>query len=400
MPMVRSGIALAVGIVACGSSGSLVPSPPDGAAGDGIAPADAASADVGSGGDARATDAGADADAAVDAAPPCGGLGERCCAGATCAATLACADGICGCATSSDCPAGGKCSSGRCIVTIASNQSAAYLLAVDETNVSWANWTTYSFSGQVSIAGSVVTASLDGGAPVTLYAGDIGEWWTGFASDAKTVYWNGGRVAGGIVATPLAGGPTRLLASLACWAMAVDDANVYCTSGSSGKIQTVTKVALSGSAPVTLNSSTQHSAMGIVVRAGTVYWNAGDVIESMSVSGGAPTTIASGVVSSDIAMNSTAVYWQTSTGIASAPLSGGTPTTVALSMPHVQQMTVDDDHVYWTDSTDGTVMKAPLGGGAATTLYAGDLPYAIAVDDTSVYWTSATGGTVMRLSPK
>lgn len=398
----RSRIALLLALVACDSSGTLVREAPEAGASDAVGASDgSAGTDAESGADAGVREAGTDADAAADAAtPPCGSLGERCCPGDSCAGTLVCADGACGCASSSDCPAAGTCSSGRCLVTVASNQSAAYLLTVNATNVSWANWTTYSFGGQVSIPGSVLTAPIDGGPSRILYAGDIGEWWTGFTSGPESVYWNGAITASGIARTGLAGGPTQLLADTRCWALAVDDAGVYCTSGLFGSVQTVTKVPLGGGAPVTLDASMIHNAFGIVARAGTLYWNGGDVIEKIPDSGGFPTTIASGVSGRDIAINATALYWQTSAGLGTAPLSGGAPAAMAVSMPHVRQMTVDDAYVYWADDTDGTVMKAPLAGGTPTTLHAGDVPYAIAVDDRSVYWTSPSGGTVMRLIPK
>jgi hypothetical protein len=67
---------------------------------------------------------------------------------------------------------------------------------------------------------------------------------------------------------------------------------------------------------------------------------------------------------------------------------------------------VDATSVYWTsqnwaNQNDGTVMKVPTGGGAATQPAAGQfMPAAIAVDATSVYWTTSTStGTVMK-APK
>ena len=55
---------------------------------------------------------------------------------------------------------------------------------------------------------------------------------------------------------------------------------------------------------------------------------------------------------------------------------------------------VDTNNVYWVtygDSSNGTVMKAPIAGGIATPL-ASTQPYAaqIALDGSSVYWTTGT----------
>src|SRR5262249_45829507 len=61
------------------------------------------------------------------------------------------------------------------------------------------------------------------------------------------------------------------------------------------------------------------------------------------------------------------------------------------------RVTVDDTGIYWT-TYDGMVMRLSKGGGAPTTLASGQhLPYDIAVDANSVYWTNFSDGTVVKV---
>jgi hypothetical protein len=62
---------------------------------------------------------------------------------------------------------------------------------------------------------------------------------------------------------------------------------------------------------------------------------------------------------------------------------------------------IDEENVYWTDLSAGTVSKIALTGGAPVVLASDqDEPWTVAVDSTSVYWTNSGSGTVMKLTPK
>ena len=107
-------------------------------------------------------------------------------------------------------------------------------------------------------------------------------------------------------------------------------------------------------------------------------------------------------------MDATSVYWTTlgtwdaasngfvkSSGtVMKVPLTGGMPTTIASGQSDPVAVGVDATSVYWVNSGDGTVMSAPLAGlpdGSSPTILASGQsdPRGLAVDATSVYWTSA-----------
>ena len=95
-----------------------------------------------------------------------------------------------------------------------------------------------------------------------------------------------------------------------------------------------------------------------------------------------------------------AAYNRPDAGIAvvTVPLDGGSSTAIVSRLsgrPHV--FATDAFSVYWTNEVDGTVMKAPLNGGSATTLAAGqNSPLTAAIDAASVYWGTADGA-VMKV---
>ncbi|HKA42691.1 MAG TPA: hypothetical protein VKF40_11945 [Burkholderiales bacterium] len=169
----------------------------------------------------------------------------------------------------------------------------------------------------------------------------------------------------------------------------------------------------------------------LAVDQATVYWTTyghadawngatGDgSVMSVPRSGGTPLTIASGQRGPHtLQIDATYAYWA-NTGdysmqapfayengaVMKSPLNGGTPVVIATArLP--QRLVLDTTSIYWTNwgtqtwsgsawvyNNDGSVMTAPLGGGAATMLSSGQPAYGIVVDPTNFYWAAESMAT-------
>lgn len=160
----------------------------------------------------------------------------------------------------------------------------------------------------------------------------------------------------------------------------------------------VLSVPITGGTPVVLASNQLHP-QGIAASASRVYWSSGDEVKTMPVGGGPVTLIAGGQSSAgSIVLDATSVY-RGNRGdgrIMKAPLSGGDATTLfspgSSGVIGSLNLALDAENVYWSATGEqlgsGSVMKAPIDGGAATTLASGLSSWgAVAVDATNIYWT-------------
>jgi hypothetical protein len=180
---------------------------------------------------------------------------------------------------------------------------------------------------------------------------------------------------------------------------------VYLTASSGN--DTVLSVPVNGGTISTFASG-QYNPNSIAVEGANVYWANSSTLVSMPQDGGAITTLASGQNPWAIAVDQTSIYWTDNTDgvVLKAPAGVAGPISTLASGNDTNSaygIAVDDKSVYWTNdilnTVVGAVMSVPLDGGAHVTLAAGQSsPSAVAVDSTRVYWTNngnGGGGTVM-----
>lgn len=302
----------------------------------------AASGGTGTGG--SGPEAGIGGSAGTGVGPSCGSVSQPCCNGATCGAGLACRPSTRTCEQTA-CETDSDCATATCAV------------------------------------------------------GPVGGTDAGCAFDAGTSQCTTKCVSGRCLYRLFSGVPDDI---------AVDATSVYFTStqGLTTQGLSLMKMPVSGGAPTTLASAGDGgspSGCGIALQSTNVYWNECNKITTVPVSGGTVTTLALGEADA-MAVNSKNVYWSDGQDLLEVPLAGGLPSTL-VSNARGFAMAANSAALFWTDDTDGVVMKLQLAGGTPITLAGGQSentassPEAIAIDSTNVYWTDAgdgTTGTVMK----
>jgi hypothetical protein len=197
---------------------------------------------------------------------------------------------------------------------------------------------------------------------------------------------------------------------LSPYQLAIDGDSVYWANTGAGNADdiSVAKVPLGGGA-VTVLVRGVPTPRGIVVDSSRVYFAAGpDVglgsgpagLMSVPLAGGAVSLVATGFVNDPIAIGSRGVYGSSYSRdlLLEAPFGGGaavalTPGDVLSGSDTTYGIAVDAHWIYWTQWMDPTtVLKAPIEGGAATTLTsAPGAGFGIAVDATSIYFATERG---------
>jgi hypothetical protein len=90
-----------------------------------------------------------------------------------------------------------------------------------------------------------------------------------------------------------------------------------------------------------------------------------------------------------IAVDATSVYWTNMDGsVMKVPIAGGAATTLATHEDNPVGIAVGGTNVYWSSSHD--LMKLPVSGGTPTVVAQGG-GHPIAIDATGVYWAGGPG---------
>lgn len=388
---------LAVGFLTCGFlAGGLACNTPQSQAAGGASPGSTSTSTTSGAGAGPSTSSGAGGCGAGFA--DCNGDPADGCEVDTSTAPSSC--GRCG----HDC-LGGACVAGACQpVTLATGQATPTLITADDTSL-------YFTSFVYANAGAVLKLAKSGGPTTVLASGQTLP--RAIAIDASDVYWaNTGTEApnaadGAIMKVPLGGGtPTVVASGQASPALiALDASNVYWTTYYGG---TVMRAPKAGGPSETLVSGQQRPT-GIAVDDTHLYFATtpsfldGQVF-SMPLAGGPPTSLAQGEHDPVyIALDGQRIYWLTSLELRARSLTAPTPTaTLAPTGGIPTVVVVDATAAYFTsgfDASSGSVWKVPLNGAPPVVLATGqDKPAGLVADASTLYWCNAGSGTIMKLA--
>lgn len=273
-------------------------------------------------------------------------------------------------------------------LVLATGQAGPYGLALTDTDVYWFN----------SGSGALMRCAKSGcgGSPTQIAMGAPKGFFV--AADATHVYWNH-NTDGELLRCPQAGCPDLVPEVIAQVAkatfIAVDDDYLYASTN----VGRLVRVPKAGGQVVDLATGLVNPG-GIALVGDSVVWaiRGENRIVAVPISGGAPEPIVLDQARVQVvAANRSTLVWATENEIYRSTLTGEAPTRIASANRPVG-IAVNDTDVYWTNTEASSVAKAPLAGGPEVVL-ATDVPHpaVLAVDDNYVFFTAVNSGTVHRV---
>jgi len=256
--------------------------------------------------------------------------------------------------------------------------------------------------GAIEGFASLRSSALGGGNARTLLETTAGG---PFAADANAIYWADKWT---IKRVPLAGGPPQRIATGDFYIqdVATDGVNVYWVENQPYSI--VRSVSVNGGAVTTLGAG-PGPAGRIRVQDNYVYWLAhDDEIDRVPKVGGTPIRLVGPIsgLATDFALDANSLYisgWDSGT-IWKAPLAGGTLTSLASpGLDQTRRIEADGGKVYWIDQRYVTSLTAD--GHTLVTIHSGVLSDAfshngLAFDSHSVFWTEVADDAILKATPK
>ena len=302
----------------------------------------------------------------------------------------------------------------RSTYAVASGQEFPHGVAVDGAWVYWSNVVqgTIRKTGKHG-AGNPILVVVDGQNEPQRLVVDAGYlYWTNAGTPSSSFF--DGELAR-ISLDPAGGGTRQLLASnqRRIADVALDAEHVYWvvtgtqTSGHYFGDGSIWRANKDGSSPEML-AQMQNFPSRIAVDRTHVYWtnDYGGTVMRCAVTGcslSPETLYLMQDEPSGIALDATSVYWANYHGgsIMKGALDGKSPAiALAESRGFIDALTTDGQTLFWTEAITHDVMGIPNAGGSLSPRATDQkLPLDIKADDEAVYWTDETSGTVMR-APK
>jgi hypothetical protein len=199
--------------------------------------------------------------------------------------------------------------------------------------------------------------------------------------------------------TPADCAPDLATSSRHCGSCGHDCIGGACVGGACQPV--VIGVAPGGFHPTHLAIDLTHAYMGLA--------DATFAIGRVPLSGGVVEILAPSDNPEGIAVDATHVYWSnsgydppgSSNGtVMKAPLAGGAPTPIATGLQKPRMVALNASHVYWTTFYAHTVMRATKDGlDVVTIAQTGSGPFGIALDSQFVYWTEKSLTASIKKAP-